>query len=90
MNLAMMDDIKRIRIRHNYGSKIDMMVRHLLYIRQHDGAKSVIFTQWKDAMHAIAKALEANGVSYRSLEDKNGLDRFKNDDSVSFQRDYTR
>jgi len=37
----------------SYGSKIQTLVRHLLYIQYTDpGAKSIIFSAWADSLHS--------------------------------------
>ncbi|KAK6354303.1 hypothetical protein TWF730_008713 [Orbilia blumenaviensis] len=72
--------IKEISLRESFGSKIDMIVRHLLWIRRTNGGKSVLFSQWKEVLDVLSRALEANGVGYSSLEDKFGLNKFKSDE----------
>ncbi|EWC46284.1 hypothetical protein DRE_04455 [Drechslerella stenobrocha 248] len=77
--------IKKIHVRTSFGSKIDMVVKHLLWIRATSSAKSVIFSQWKEVLNIFKNALEANGVGFTSLEDNKGgtaLERFKTDPRV--------
>ncbi|KAF3937595.1 hypothetical protein ABW19_dt0201542 [Dactylella cylindrospora] len=72
-------DIKKIKLTASFGSKIDMVVRHLLWIRKHGGSKSVIFSQWKEVLDVFQKALEGNAIGFSSLEEKKGLNKFKDD-----------
>ncbi|KAK6334769.1 hypothetical protein TWF718_010216 [Orbilia javanica] len=74
--------IKKIVLRESFGSKIDMMIRHLLWIRRTNGGKSVLFSQWKEGLDVLSRAMEANGIGYSSLESKFGLNQFKTDDKT--------
>ncbi|KAK6529758.1 hypothetical protein TWF281_008919 [Arthrobotrys megalospora] len=74
--------IKKISLRESFGSKIDMIVRHLLWIRRTNGGKSVLFSQWKEVLDVLSRAIEANGIGYSSLEDKLGLNKFKSDEKT--------
>ncbi|KAF3181411.1 hypothetical protein EYR41_004936 [Orbilia oligospora] len=74
--------IKKIPLRENFGSKIDMIIRHLLWIRRTGGGKNVLFSQWKEVLDVLSRAMEANGIGYSSLESKLGLNKFKTDDKT--------
>ncbi|KAK6510889.1 hypothetical protein TWF506_009980 [Arthrobotrys conoides] len=74
--------IKKIPLREHFGSKIDMIIRHLLWISRTGGGKSVLFSQWKEVLEVLSQAMEANGIGYSSLESKGGLDKFKTDDAT--------
>lgn len=38
----------------DYGSKIQTLARHLLYLKLTDpGAKSIIFSAWADSLHSL-------------------------------------
>jgi E3 ubiquitin-protein ligase SHPRH len=37
----------------DFGSKIQTLVRHLLYLQTEDpGAKSIVFSAWADSLHS--------------------------------------
>lgn len=37
----------------SYGSKIDTLIRHLLFLREKDpGAKSIVFSAWSDSLQS--------------------------------------
>ena len=37
----------------DYGSKIQTLIRHLLYLKFTDvGAKSIVFSAWADSLHS--------------------------------------
>ena len=45
------DDIQRVESVGNYGSKIQSIVRHLLYLQETEpGAKSIVFSAWADSL----------------------------------------
>ncbi|EJD53059.1 hypothetical protein AURDEDRAFT_180640 [Auricularia subglabra TFB-10046 SS5] len=47
----------------SYGSKIELLIKHLLYIREEDpGAKSIVFSAWADSLHIIEHALIHNNI----------------------------
>jgi len=66
---ASSDPIDRIKIRGSFGSKVDALIRHLLYLAEHDPtAKSLVFSQWKGLLKIVSSALGVNGLQYVSLE----------------------
>jgi hypothetical protein len=45
--------IKQIEALGDFGSKIQMLVKHLLYLQVNDpGSKSVVFSAWADSLHS--------------------------------------
>ena len=51
IDAALYDEIKNTECHGDYGSKIETLVRHLLYVQQEDlGAKSIIFSAWADSL----------------------------------------
>ncbi|KAF3915831.1 hypothetical protein ABW21_db0208734 [Orbilia brochopaga] len=75
--------IRKMPVKESFGSKIDMVVKHLLWIRRTTATKSVIFSQWKEVLDVFQNALRTNGISFTSLEDKTGgLQAFKRDPKI--------
>ena len=71
-------EIKSIDLTFSYGSKIDMMTRHLLYLRRSDRAfKAVIFSQWQDVLDVIKDSLRRADIGFATLEKSNGIDHFR-------------
>ncbi|KAJ2991639.1 hypothetical protein NUW58_g2441 [Xylaria curta] len=71
----------------SYSSKVDTLVKHLLWLREEDpGAKSIIFTQFRSFFGILEQALAEHRIGFasfirggnRSLE----IQRFKDDPSV--------
>ena len=45
------DEIESFEVAGSYGSKIETLVRHLLYLEVTDpGAKSIVFSAWADSL----------------------------------------
>jgi E3 ubiquitin-protein ligase SHPRH len=46
-------EIDTMEVCGSYGTKIDTLVRHLLYLQLTDeGAKSIVFSAWEDSLHS--------------------------------------
>jgi E3 ubiquitin-protein ligase SHPRH len=78
MNDSTMNEIKMIDLDGSYGTKIDMIARHLLWIRANDpGAKSIIFSQFGDFLEVLREALKKWRIGVTSITDKDGIQQFK-------------
>ncbi|KAH7882755.1 SNF2 family N-terminal domain-containing protein [Phlebopus sp. FC_14] len=70
---SLFSDIQMIESNGSYGSKIQTLVRHLLYIQLVEpGAKSIVFSAWADSLTIIAHALYANNIPYLRLDQTRG------------------
>ncbi|KAJ4987153.1 SNF2 family domain-containing protein [Stagonosporopsis vannaccii] len=73
-------EIKTIDLAGSYGSKIDMLAKHLLWIRANDpGAKSVVFSQYRDFLEVLETAFRAWKIGCSNIREKNGIEKFKRD-----------
>ncbi|WBW73255.1 DNA-dependent ATPase/ ubiquitin-protein ligase E3 Irc20 [Schizosaccharomyces osmophilus] len=90
-DLEMMDEetfkrIVSVTLKVSFGSKIDAIVRHLVYLKQIElYPKVVVFSQWLDVLEVLHKSFEANGVSYLRFDGKaknNCLKNFKADRDI--------
>jgi E3 ubiquitin-protein ligase SHPRH len=78
-----MKEIKMIDLTGSYGSKVDMIARHLLWIRRNDpGAKSIIFSQFADFLGVLREAFKAWKIGVSGIRDKGGINKFKSDPAV--------
>ena len=78
-----LNQIKNIKVDGSFSTKIDLLCRNLLWIRENEpGAKSVVFSQFKDFLDILAKAFTQFQIGFTSIEKKNGIQKFKNDASV--------
>ncbi|KAJ8116917.1 hypothetical protein OPT61_g1766 [Boeremia exigua] len=76
-------EIKMIDLTGSYGSKIDMLAKHLLWIRANDpGAKSVIFSQYRDFLDVLENAFRAWKIGCSNIREKTGIEKFKKDPST--------
>ncbi|KZT00238.1 uncharacterized protein LAESUDRAFT_816623 [Laetiporus sulphureus 93-53] len=81
-------DIQSMESLGSYGSKVQTLVRHILYLQLTDpGAKSIIFSAWADSLHIIQHALNHNGISSLRIDQhrgkQNAAKRFKTDPTIS-------
>jgi len=76
---SMLEDIKFIDIRGgSYGSKVDTLVRHIIYLRQRDpGSKAIVFSQYRDFLDVISRSLQQNQIIHSKFDDKEGIVEFK-------------
>lgn len=78
-----MREIKMIDLEGSYGTKIDMIARHLLWIRANDpGAKSIIFSQFGDFLDVLREALKKWRIGTSGITEKDGIQRFKKDVAI--------
>ncbi|EPX73194.1 ATP-dependent DNA helicase [Schizosaccharomyces octosporus yFS286] len=90
-DMEMLDEetLKRIvsiPLKVSFGSKIDAIVRHLIYLKQIElYPKVVVFSQWLDVLEVLHKSFEANNVSFLRFDGKaknNCLKNFKADRDI--------
>lgn len=78
-----MNEIKTVKLEDSYGSKVDMMARHLLWIRNNDpGAKTIIYSQFADFLQVLRLALRRFKIGVSGIRERNGIEKFKNDPTV--------
>lgn len=96
--IEQLNNIKSIDLHASasYGSKIDLLARHLLYLRTTDpGAKSIIFSQYRDFLGVLSQAFNTYKIGHASITDRGssgarsavksrmiGIKRFREDPSV--------
>lgn len=71
-----------------YGSKINFLIKHLLYTRLlHPDTRHVVFSNWADSLHIVERALRENRirfVSFDSNSKKNDVvEQFHSDPTIS-------
>ncbi|KXJ93145.1 helicase-like protein [Microdochium bolleyi] len=67
----------------SFATKIDTLIRHLLWLRKEDpGAKSIIFSQFKDFLDVLSRAFDRFRVGFTSFDKKDGITRFKEDPGI--------
>ncbi|KAJ0388145.1 hypothetical protein COL922a_000776 [Colletotrichum nupharicola] len=67
----------------SYGSKVDSIVRHIIWLRKTDpGAKSIIFTQYRSFLGVLSAAFFRYKIGFASIDSSTGIQRFKEDPGV--------
>lgn len=80
---ATFNQIKNIDVNGSFGTKIDTLARHMLWIRANDpGAKSIVFSQYKEFLDVLAKAFTRFKIGFTGIDRKDGIESFKADPSV--------
>ena len=80
---SVLDEIKNIEISQSYGTKVDTLTRHILWLRDKDpGAKSVIFSQYRDFLKLLKTVFVKAKIGCATIEEKDGITNFKTDASV--------
>ena len=80
---SILNQIKNIDLDGSFGTKIDTLARHILWIRAHDaGAKSIVFSQYKDFLDVLARAFGQFKIGFTGIDRKDGIQKFKNDASM--------
>lgn len=80
---ATFNQIKNIDVNGSFGTKIDTLARHMLWIRANDpGAKSIVFSQYEDFLDIVAKAFTRFKIGFTGIDRKDGIENFKADPSV--------
>ena len=84
INSVTLSQIKNIDMDGSFGTKIDTLARHILWIRENDpGAKSIVFSQFRDFLDVLARAFTRFKIEFTSIDKKQGVEKFKKDPSVS-------
>ncbi|KAK0109573.1 hypothetical protein ONS95_002259 [Cadophora gregata] len=67
----------------SFTTKVDTLARHLIWLRESDpGAKSVIYSQFKDFLDVIAQAFAKYRIGFTSIDKPNGIEKFKQDPGI--------
>ncbi|KAH8646058.1 SNF2 family N-terminal domain-containing protein [Tricladium varicosporioides] len=67
----------------SFTTKVDTLCRHLIWLRDSEpGAKSIIYSQFKEFLDVLALAFQRFRIGYASIDKPNGIKRFKEDPSV--------
>ncbi|WFD35561.1 RING-type E3 ubiquitin transferase [Malassezia cuniculi] len=60
--------IEHVPIDGRYGSKLEMLTKHLVHLDRTTGEKSLVFSSFARGLDLVAESLRANGLSYARLE----------------------
>ncbi|KAI0078425.1 hypothetical protein K474DRAFT_1594151 [Panus rudis PR-1116 ss-1] len=84
---GLLESIELMESHGSYGSKIQTLVRHLLYIQAADpGSKTIVFSAWADSLHIIEHALRNNDIPCLRIDQnsarQNAAKRFRTDPAI--------
>ncbi|KAK2460408.1 hypothetical protein APHAL10511_007573 [Amanita phalloides] len=82
------DEIQAMESFGDFGSKVQTLVRHLLYLQSTDaGAKSIVFSAWSDSLYIVKCALQENGIKCLRIDQRSkgqsAANKFKSDPTIS-------
>ncbi|PBP25163.1 SNF2 family domain-containing protein [Diplocarpon rosae] len=77
-------EIKNVQLDDpSFTTKVDTLARHLIWLRQSDpGAKSIIFSSFKEFLDVLAQAFTKFRIGYSSIDKPNGINKFKSDPGI--------
>ncbi|OAX83468.1 hypothetical protein ACJ72_02170 [Emergomyces africanus] len=83
ISTGVLKEIRNIDLGASFGTKIDTLARHLLWLRQHDpGAKSIVFSQYKPFLGILAGAFSHFKIGFSSIDSHDGVEQFKREPSI--------
>jgi E3 ubiquitin-protein ligase SHPRH len=80
-----LNQIKNIDLREasGFGTKVDTMCRHLLWLRDHDpGCKAIFFSQYREFLDVLGAAMTKNQITFSRVDGKSGIENFKKDPNI--------
>jgi E3 ubiquitin-protein ligase SHPRH len=80
-----LNQIKNMDLRQasGFGTKVDTMCRHVLWLRETDpGCKSIFFSQYPEFLDVVGAAMTKNQITYSRAGGKNGIESFKKDPTI--------
>lgn len=78
-----LSQIKSVDLNGSYGTKIDTLARHILWLRAHDaGAKSIVFSQYREFLDVLGTAFKQFGIGFSRMGKAGAVDKFQQDASV--------
>lgn len=67
----------------SFTTKVDTLARHIIWLRESDpGAKSIIYSQFKDFLEVLARAFRRFRIEFTSIDKPNGIESFKQDPGI--------
>lgn len=83
---GLLKEIKNVDLVDSYGTKIDTLARHIIWLRAQDpGAKSIVFSQFKTFLAVLQGAFDRFGIASTTVDNREGIEKFKKDPAVCNQ-----
>ncbi|KAI5290869.1 hypothetical protein KEM54_000189 [Ascosphaera aggregata] len=75
---GVLNEVMSTRLEHSYGTKIDTIAKHLIWLRHHDpGSRSVVFSQYRSFIIRLSGAFRKFGIGYSTVDATGAGDRFQ-------------
>ncbi|KAJ6155056.1 hypothetical protein N7470_005622 [Penicillium chermesinum] len=83
ISTGLLNEIKTIDLDGSFGTKIDTLARHIIWLREvRPGAKSIVFSQYKNFLAVLQRAFHRFKITSSSVDTMGGIEKFKKDPSV--------
>lgn len=85
ITVSALNQIKNIDLRQGsyFGTKVDTMCKHILWLREHDpGCKAIFFSQYHEFLDVLGTAMTKNQIMFSRVDGKNGIENFKKDPNI--------
>lgn len=83
LSSGVFNKIKNIDLDDSFGTKVDSLARHIVWLREHDpGAQSIVFSQYKHFVDILQRSFHRFGITVANVDTPGGIENFK-DSAVS-------
>ena len=80
-----LNQIKNMDLRQGcyFGTNVDTMCKHILWLREHDpGCKAIFFSQYREFLDVLGSAMTKNQITFSRVDGKNGIEKFKKEPNI--------
>ena len=78
--------LSSISLTESFGTKIDTIVRHILYLKSSDPlVKVLVFSQWEQVLEIITKSMDIHKISWLRIEHSSRKKIKKGKEVIEFQ-----
>ncbi|KAI9792106.1 MAG: hypothetical protein M1816_003088 [Peltula sp. TS41687] len=75
-----LNEIKNVELDRSWGTKIDMLARHIIWLRHNDpGAKSIVFSQYPAFLAILSMAFDHLKIAAVNIDSTGGIQKFQQD-----------
>ncbi|KAJ5157536.1 uncharacterized protein N7482_008636 [Penicillium canariense] len=80
---GLLKEITNIDLEGSFGTKVDTLARHIIWLREHDpGSKAIVFSQYKNFLVVLKRAFDRFGIVSSSVDAPGGIEKFKKDPAI--------
>lgn len=82
---GVLKQIENIELDGSFGTKVDTLARHIIWLREHDpGSKAIVFSQYRNFLVVLKRAFDRFRIVTSSVDAPGGIEKFKKDPAVCF------